>query len=173
LIWDPRELPIVGRWLGDGPFVPVEFARQSSNGRITLVITPGAVPVRVFWAQFAPMDLADACDALGGREGVPDGWREKYIGRWRVGDDPPDAIPGLAPWAQGRGVDAVVWTALPPRFDGQEQVPAVDEVIGYLEGLRGGTRDEAERYIRCAPAQTDTAYRRRIEVELGWRGRCA
>jgi hypothetical protein len=40
LIWDPRELPIQRQWFEDGPLVPLEFARQSNDGRMTFVIQP-------------------------------------------------------------------------------------------------------------------------------------
>lgn len=50
LIWDPRELPIQRYWFDDGPLVPVEFARQSQDGRITLVVAPDARRIRVLWA---------------------------------------------------------------------------------------------------------------------------
>jgi hypothetical protein len=40
LVEDARELPVHGRWLEDGPFVSVEFAKQSSDGRLTRVIVP-------------------------------------------------------------------------------------------------------------------------------------
>lgn len=38
LIWDQKNLPVKGQWHEDGPSLPVEFVRQSINGRLTLVI---------------------------------------------------------------------------------------------------------------------------------------
>jgi hypothetical protein len=165
LVWDPRGLPIQRRWFVDGPFVQVEFVRKSQDGRITLVLDSSAIPVRALWAVMDYPDLADAKDALRRREGG----NLSDIGAWSQGDDSPAFISGLPQWATARGVQAVVWTALPPKFDSQnEQPPTVDQVLRYLGGLTGATRDAAERYIRFAPRQIDTVYRRRIEAEFQW-----
>ena len=51
LIWCPDSLPTIGDWHADGPDLPVEFARQSKDGRITLVIEPGAKRVPVLWTR--------------------------------------------------------------------------------------------------------------------------
>lgn len=57
LIWAPRALPIQRQWFEDGPLVRVEFARQSNDGRITLVIEQAAAPIRVLWALMLPTEL--------------------------------------------------------------------------------------------------------------------
>lgn len=41
LIWDRRNLDVDGVWRVDGPMLPVEFARQSGDGRVTLVLEQG------------------------------------------------------------------------------------------------------------------------------------
>lgn len=168
LVWDPRELPIRREWFKDGPFVPVEFTRQSADGRTTLVIDPGAVPVRVLSAHMLSVDMLSASEALRVREGVPTrGWEAK-IGSWERGNSARDRIPGLANWASAHDVDAVVWTALKPKFGGTERSPPIDEVVDYLRGLCGPVRDHAKKYIERAPRQVDTEYRRQIEA--AWDG---
>ena len=167
LVWDPRELPIQRSWSEDGPFVPVEFLRQSSDCRITLVLAPAAIPVRSLWATIDLPNVDAAREALRRREGTS---REKpeHIGSWSAGRGGVPPIAGLPEWAQASGVDAVIWTALPPKFGGVDREPSADEVITHLSSLRGLERDNAERYVRRTPRQIDTPIRRRIEVELGW-----
>lgn len=166
LIWDSRELPIRRQWFDDGPMMRIEFARQSNDNRITLVIENAAAPVQTLWAVMDATDIGVAKEALRFREGNPN---ERYIANWNSGDESPAAIPRLAEWALAHGVDAAIWTALPPKFKGQDdRTPTIEEVLAHLRGLEGAKRDNAERYIRRAPRQIDTQYRRRIEAELGW-----
>lgn len=165
LIWDPRELAIQRQWFDDGPFIKIEFARQSSDDRITLVIEEAATPVRSLWAVMDATSVESSKEALRQREGTV----QEHIAHWRTGDNTPVAIPHLAEWARTHGIDAVIWTALPPKFAGKnKRAPTVDEVLVHLRSLEGSKRDNAERYIRLAPRQIDTAYRRKIEAELGW-----
>jgi hypothetical protein len=168
LIWDPRALPIQREWFEDGPFAPVEFTRQSSDGRITLVLEQSAKHARLLWAQMLSGDLAEAKHALREREGIlGEEWASR-IGGWQEGEPAPSTIPALGGWSKAHGLDAVVWTALGPRFSGREISPTADQVVGYLRGLTGPRRDNAKQYIECTPRQIDTEYRRRIEVALGW-----
>lgn len=171
LVWDARELPIRNGWRNDGPPVPVEFLRQSKDGRITLVIDAGGPPVRVLWALMEARNIEDARRSLGAREGIPEKNWHKYVGAWQRQDRAlPEAIPMLDQWAQSRGVDGAVWTALPPRLDGRPNGyrASADEITAYLTGLQGGARDLAEQYVRNAPPQINTLYRRRIEATLHW-----
>ena len=169
LVWDPRELPIQRKWFTDGPFAPVEFLRKSQNGRITLVLDSrpdtATVPVRLLWAVMDSTTIDSAKEALRQREGKP---KSEHIGVWSRGDQSPDSILELSKWAESHGIQSVVWTAIPPRFDKDDDAPTSDQVIAYLANLTGSVRDDAERYIRFAPRQIDTRYRRKIEAALHW-----
>lgn len=198
LIWDPRELPIRRRWFEDGPLVPVEFVRLSEKGRVTLVIDENAQPVRVLWALMDPMEIDEAAEALRTREGTsrknigvcnlasgttPPGPRTKSRkSPSRRGHDPKRALAhegvtdAVRQWAQGHGLDAIIWTALQPKWwksgkgKPEDGVPpsSSEEVVEYLRKLKGAKRDQAECYVRRAPRQVDTEYRRAIEAALGW-----
>jgi hypothetical protein len=113
-------------------------------------------------------NLQEARDALGVRENIKEKDRPSRIGSWKRGDAAPHNIPELSAWAETRGVDAVVWTDLKPKFDKEDRRPSVEDVIAHLRSLVGTQRDEVKRYIENAPSQIDTEYRRKIEAALGW-----
>jgi hypothetical protein len=169
LVWNPGDLPIAGDWRPDGPTLPVEFARQSRDGRMTLVIADGAMPLTVFWSELKARSPDEARNVLGEREGVPRANIPSSIGLWEPGSAPLDAVTRvIADWATAAKLHCVVWTALSPKFGDKAVTPSVDQVIAYLSGLEGEQRRRAEEYVRRAPAKMATAYRQRIEHELGW-----
>ena len=168
LIWNPGALPIQREWFKDGPFAPIEFTRQSEDGRITLVIDPNASQVRVLWAHMLSNELESAKRALRDREGIKGHKWASKIASWQHGEAEPAMIPGLPKWTEAQGLDAAIWTALGPKFGGTDISPPIDQVIDYLRSLIGPGRDKAKQYIERAPRQIDTAYRRGIEAALGW-----
>ena len=165
LVWDPRELSIQRCWFDDGPLVRVEFARESNDGRVTLVLEPSGWPVRSLWALIDAEDLEAARRDLGSREGIGEKRWPDLIGSWP--GDSPACILGLEEWARARKLDGVVWTALGPNF-GEDGKSLENQVLGHLQSLSGTKREKAERYVRRAPRQIDTRVRRRVEERLKW-----
>jgi hypothetical protein len=169
LIWDPRTLPVTGGWRSDGPALPVEFARQSQNGRITLVIVANANPIPVLWTVLNVATLALGRAALGQREGIPERRWNDLIADWSAGTPSRFAhADAIGEWARARHFSAAVWTALGPRFGDADVMPDCAQVIAHLRALPADTQKLAEKYIRCAPAQIRTACRAAIEDALGW-----
>lgn len=169
LVWRPEELPIVGGWQPDGPLVPVEFARQSDNGRITLVVAESQSVCPVLWTELDVVTLDEAKRVLSMREGP--GVNLNRVAFWsRASASPHSEVSAIEEWALAKqDIHAVVWTALGPRFRGENgRFPDEQEVVAYLNALEGRQRADAEKYVRCAPAQIRTPYRTAIEKALGW-----
>jgi len=167
LTWRPGGLPVRSCWFKDGPMLPIEFARQSTEDRITLAITPGALPVTTLWALMDVLDLDAARSELAKRENIPKKNVERDIGYWASdGNIGGTGAGAVARWAPTKGLDAVVWTALPPKLaSAHGRAPTEDEVIRFLREHGGKA---AETYVRMTPRQIDTRYRKRIELEFNW-----
>ena len=172
LVWDPRSLPIQRQWFEDGPLLPIEFARKSNDGRITLVIEMSAKPVCSLWAIMDVSDIDEAHMALRVREGPENGkTRSEWVGKLTIDSDVGEGIDALIQeWVASKKLDGVVWTKLPTKWNIDNEIPTQDQVIEHLKSLTGPPLDHAREYVEKAPKQIDTAYRRKIEVELGWTG---
>jgi len=165
LIWKSGSLPVAGEWQTDGPLLPVEFSRVSDGGELATAICMNAPAVPVLWAWLNAETLSVACQALREREGIPeercDGIGSLLIAGRHTGL--------LSRWAAERGIEAVIWTGLPPRSASLEgRLPTVDEAIAWLDSLSGEARQHARDYIDRVPEQIDTPYRRVIKEVLGW-----
>jgi len=171
LIWDPRELPVHGSWQRNGPLLPIEFARQSQDDRITLVCVPGFPLVQSLWIRLKSITLDEACEALRERENISRKRIDQDIGVW-VRDqlvDNGSYIATIAAWATSLGFDAVIWTNLQPKFRGDDRrIPTIEEVLEHLTNLTEKKREKAEQYIRMTPRQIQTEYRVKIENVLKW-----
>jgi hypothetical protein len=171
LIWETRELPISGEWKSNGPMIPVEFARQSQDGRITLVIVPGVKPIQSFRAYLSSGNLSEAREALRVREDIPLKNLDVHIASVKRGDNnfKNDINKSIYSWMEPLDLDAVVWTALPPKFNGKNDfVPTKEQLLDYLSSLDDETKKAAENYIRKTHPQIETEYRGYIESNLGW-----
>lgn len=168
LLWNPGPLKLASGWHPDGPRLPLEFARDSDDSpELALVLCPGVPPVPTYWAYVDAPDLATARAMLAAREKIADGHHEF------IGSLPPvggaHTPPAIAAWMGERRIDAAIWTALPPKFDGiGGRMPSGSEAVDFLASLQGDTRKAAEFYVRRTPPHIDTRYRRLIEARLGW-----
>ena len=165
LVWDIRDLAVSSPWYKDGPNIPVEFARQSSGNRLTLVLHKSFQILPSLWAWMVSSSLNEAIESLRNREGTS----TKRIGVWQQGEDAPELIPELPTWATENNANSVIWTALPPKYRGEDyRVPSVDEALDYFRSLVNKDQLSAERYVRKAPAQIRTPYRKVFEERLRW-----
>ncbi|CDO38565.1 hypothetical protein [Novosphingobium sp. KN65.2] len=168
LVWQPKELPVVGDWHHDGPALPLEFARHSGQktgeDRLTLVLTMSGPVITTRWARLQVPDIESARSALRKREGCT----LSDIGFYPGGSSGEFASE-IAEWAKAKNLKGVVWTALPPKFANEDgRVPTQDEALAFLSGLTGKPKALAEEYVRMAPLAVQTPYRAAIEREFGW-----
>lgn len=168
-----RKLLIRGGWHKDGPLLPIEYARISKTGELTLVLHPGVRRVRTLWVYSAFHDLYSAIRNLRIRERIKRkytyriGYASIYDGRFNS-----HAVHYVAylvkKWAIKKEFDAVIWTDLPENFKKKRNRPfSENEAINYIRSLTGSVREIAKQYVQETPKQVKTHLRPRLEKELG------
>lgn len=169
LIWEHGDLPISYDWREEGPNLPLEFARKSNDGRMTLVVCKQGTVCTTLWNTLSSSSLDEAREALAKREGLPNTANAAF---WTsAGTSGHHGVELIEPWAKKLGLSGVVWTGLPPKSpvtNRNHDHPSIDDVISHLRGLNGHSAKRAEEYVRRAPRQIATAYRTRLVEEFGW-----
>ncbi len=129
LIPKPKCLKISGNWHFDGPKLPIEYARISCDGRLTLVIYENADDLQTLWAYSYFEDLDSAVENLRCRENTPSINRIGYVTENPI-DFRSNVIPGIdkqiRTWAKDKNIDAVIWTDLPSNFEQERKIPLTE-----------------------------------------------
>lgn len=172
LIWSPQALKIdktIG-WQSNGPILPIEFARISNDGRLTLVISENGTKVQTLHAVSTYKTLDEAILDLAIREnsgrrsiGCYDKIQNKsHNNAFKYGHE-------IKEWIDNTDIDAVIWTDLSENWSVKSGPDVnLNNRINYLKSLRGNKSVRAEEYIRKTPFQIKTKYRTLIEKELKW-----
>lgn len=172
LVWKPGSLQFSEsdcEWHNDGPVLPLEFSRISMDGRLTLVLDPAGKTLQTLHRKSSRSRLTDAIADLKKREDTA----SQYIGYVGLDDETTSLMnypnqfnvhDTVKRWLiEGEIYEAAVWTALPPNFKEKRGVPFTsDSALEYLRSLPELVRGCALEYIRKAPAQIVTAFRRHL-----------
>jgi hypothetical protein len=162
LTWDQGELKTRSEWYEDGPLMPIEFARISLDGRLTLVIKPGYRKVRVFHAESEFSSLQEARENLCCRERTDMsciGYYDFLTGDNSILRAKQTIELSLMDWARNRGYHAVIWTDLGAKFsDVLNKKYSFNKITEYLNSLSGDSWVRAAEYIIRTPKQIDTSY---------------
>jgi hypothetical protein len=164
LIWEPNELGINSEWYIDGPLLPIEFARQSTDGRITLVIEEKSIPVRTLWCYMTASNLNEAIESLRKREKT----NLNYIHFQTLDSEPKNKIHAIVfDWLREKKIECAIWTGLPPKFNDVNNIkPTLNELLNYLEKADTEILVKCSEYILKAPRQINTKYRKDLEYKL-------
>jgi hypothetical protein len=177
LVWCPACLQIKSRWHSDGPALPIEFARISSDKRLTLVIFPGSPDQHTYWALSEFDGLKAARENLQAREGTTSKHiRSLTADGQEEGAVDPKISASIREWLAGhQSLHAAIWTGLISNWwekRGKQFTP--EDAVAYLRELESqrdqakANYDRAREYIRNAPLQIQTTVRRMMQVEKGW-----
>jgi hypothetical protein len=72
-------------------------------------------------------------------------------------------------WLIGKNLDCAIWTGLPPRFDGENNVvPTIEQLFDYFDKMDCALFKVSAEYVINTPKQVDTPYRRLFEKKYNW-----
>jgi hypothetical protein len=184
LTWDDsRQFQRCSDWRFNGPALPVEFARVTSQReknqtRVSLVLLAGATPVVTYWTEVNFMTVEDARRELAKAEGTTGSDPLSKIGFWSASSTSAgrlrDTILDVGKWASALGLDSAVWTDLKPNLPNDsaqvfspDLLPAVTQRI---EQYRSHPKwfSEARDYVERAPRQITTLCRAALNAHFGW-----
>jgi len=166
LIWNPGGLRIKSKWFNDGPYLPVEFTRISNDNRVTLIIDEEATPIQTLWALANTQIIEDAKESLRDREGVNN---VRLISSIGINDEPKNKTEKvIQKWLTDQALDYAVWTGLSFSKKTGNRRPSIGEIINHLQNITPSEKLAAENYVRKAPTQVQTNFRKAIEIEFGW-----
>lgn len=179
LIWDPRTLKIKDRFKPTGPHLPLEFARISKDGRLTLAISKKyGTGCRTYVATSQFTNMEQAVENLWERESGPrnftPGWFKQNNHKftetvsWYVrGQKHPNELQYriMKEWIQGTDYDAVIWTSLKVKFyEKTKKLFTPQEAVKYLKKLDPEARARAIEYIENAPPEMRTYVRALVNI---------
>lgn len=166
LFWNKKGLEISNEWTNGGVILPIEFARISRDGRLTLVITEKyGTDIETYWAISKYSILEEAIENLRVREGT----NKKGIGFVDLNSNQNQSkfskplLDKISEWAKEKSLDAVIWTDLESNFlEKQDKEFSYENAEEYLMTLNGEAKKKADEYIKKAPELTMTKLRERI-----------
>jgi hypothetical protein len=167
LVWDPRQLPIKNKWHLNGPKLPIEFSRISTDARLTLVIDEkNGVNVPTRFAESKRSVLADAAEDLKKREGTKIcniGFtdRDECSASFLKNNSHRIAQIRIIPWLSLSNFDAVVWTHLTSNYELKTKRKfTIVDAANYLISIPSNCRKKALEYIEKAPSEVETPLRK-------------
>lgn len=179
LIWEPKNLDYnksLG-WVYDGPILPIEFARISKDGRLTLVITENGSLNKTFYTLAnSNLSFEETFENLRIREGK---CYKKDIGFYKAETDEFHSNDfkykeEIRNWAKEKKIKNIIWTDLPEKWNYKNENNETvninpNERIEYLKNLTSEKKELAEKYIRKTPPEIKTNFRKVIEEQLNWK----
>ena len=179
LIWNPKDLNYNEElgWIYDGPTLPIEFARISNDGRLTLVITENGSLNKTFYTLAnSNLSFEETFENLRIREGK---CKRQDIGFYKAETDEFHSNDfkyeeEIRNWAKEKKIKNIIWTDLPEKWSYQNENDETvnvnpNERIEYLKNLTSEKKELAEKYIRKTPPEIKTNFRKVIEEQLNWK----
>ena len=161
-------------------WIPIEFARISDDGRLTIVVHSGSRRIATYSVEADHEAVGTARENLRLREGpvrcetlARDEWIASVdTSGERRGMIGPVDVDAVREWLRAKGYGSAIWTAIPPRLShprhGSIRVLTVEAVVDYLRSLAPELQMKTRDYFRSVPSDIQTQLRRGIERSMGW-----